>query len=357
MEYKKNWKEVIERQSLFWKRKLGNRILARIYVKNSPFEEWLTKAKKIIPVTTKNFPSQEFVFKTWDLKLHIFKEINDDSLPVMIPSEFDEGFFGGIFGAETDFNFDAESGWLSSMARPFLKEYGDLDKLEIREDEVWMREIRQRLKRYTEQAKDKFVLSPVISIDSLNFAVMARGATKAMLDIYDNPEQLKELFEFALKINIKLNRLQKKLIGTFNGGTFDGYADFGSWFPGEEINISVDAFGQCRKEVYTEMGLEYTQRLIDAFGSAFLHIHGNAYHLLPEVVKLKGLKGIEIADESPHPFPRLSEIKRITEDIPLVTECMLDEFLESMKKGTLPGGIFISSVAIKKAVVHLCLLL
>ena len=340
MEYKKNWQEVIERQTLFWERRLGDQILARIYVKNRPFEEWLATSKKVMPVQSKGFPDRDFVFKTWDLKLCAFKEVADDSLPVMMPTEFDEGLFGGIFGAETSFNFDSESGWISSMATPFLIDYSDLDKLEIREDEIWMRELRQRLKWYAEQAQGKSGISPVISIDALNFAVMARGATKAMLDIYDNPIQLRNLCEFALELNIQLNRLQKKFIGSFNSGTFDGYACFGSWFPSDEINISVDAFGQCRKEVYTKMGLEYTQRLIDAFGSAFLHIHGNAHHLLPEVVKLKGLKGICIVDEAPHPFPRLAEIKQITGNIPLVTECMLDEFLESMKKGKLPGGVF-----------------
>jgi hypothetical protein len=343
MEYKKNWKEVIERQTAFWERKLGGRILARIYINNRPFEEWLTKAKDIIPVESKDFPSQNFIFETWDLKLRIFKDIEDDSLPVMIPTEFDQGLFGGIFGAETYFNFDAETGWLSSMPRPFLTDYSGLNKLEIREDGTWMRELRQRLRWYAEQAEGKFGISPVISIDALNFAVMARGATKAMLDIYDNPQKLRNLYELALKLNVQLYQLQKRLLGSFNNGTFDGYTCWGSWIPGDEIDISVDTFGQCRKEVYAETGLEYTQRLIDTFGSAFLHIHGDAYHLLPEVVKLKGLRGIWLLDETPHfpyPFSSLAEIKKITGDMPLITECMLGEFLEGMEKGKLPGGVF-----------------
>jgi len=340
VEYKDNWKEAIARQSLFWEGKMKDRILARIYVRNRPFEQRLSELKSQVPVTGKLFPKKETVLKTWDLKLKIFKELQDDSLPVMIPTEFDEGLFGGIFEAETNFSYDSEAGWMSSMANPFLTDALDASKLKIREDGLWMQELKSRLTWYAAQAKGKFGLSPVISIDALNFAVMSRGATNAMLDTYDNPAGLKAMSEFALELNIKMNRLQREFIGSFDGGTFDGYACFGSWFPGEEINMSVDAFGQCKKEDYLETGFVYNQRLVGAFGSAALHIHANAHHLLPEVVKLKGLKAIWLADENPRVFPQLREIKKVTGDVPLITECMLDEFMEGMKKGTLPGGIF-----------------
>lgn len=340
MQYKKNYEEVIERQTAFWERKSGDRALARIYVRNDAFEQWLAESRDLIPLQSKTLPPQDLVLKTWDLKLRILQEIQDDSLPVMIPSEFDEGLFGGVFDAETVFGYDPESGWFSSMARPFLLAYDDLSRLSLKEDNLWVRELRKRLAWYREQAGDRFGISPVITIDALNFAVLARGASNAMLDTYDSPAELRKLFDFALELNVQVSRLQKEIIGFFQGGTFDGYASFGCWFPGDEINISVDAFGQCRREVYLELGFEYTQKLIDAFGSAFLHIHGDAHHLLPEVCRLRGLKGIWIVDEAPHPFPRLAEIKKITGDMPLVTECVLGELLQAMKERTLPGGVF-----------------
>ena len=138
MEYKKNWQEVKERHSLFWGKGLRDQILVRIYVRNRPFEEWLTTSKRVVQVESKRFPDRDFVFKTWDLKLRILKELEDDSLPVMIPTEFDQGLFGGIFGAETAFNYDAESGWISSMAKTFLPEYSAIDILEVREEGIWM---------------------------------------------------------------------------------------------------------------------------------------------------------------------------------------------------------------------------
>ena len=122
------------------------------------------------------------------------------------------------------------------------------------------------------------------------------------------------MFEFALKLNIEIAGLQKKFIKPVNGGTFDGYPASGAWFPGNEINISIDAYGQCSREAYLELGFKYNQRLIDAFGSAALHIHCNAEHLLCEAVKLKGLKCITLFDEEPRFFPRLKEIKKIVEE-------------------------------------------
>lgn len=340
MEYKNNWKQAIERQDLFGKRKLKDRILARIFVRNTPFEEWLSVLKSKIPVSGTAFPAKELVLKTWEIKLRVFKELQDDSLPVMTPTEFDEGLFGGIFGASTYFNYDPESGWLGSMANHFLENSPDTDKLEIKETGIWMKELKERFSWYSERAEGRFGLSPVVSIDALNFAVLARGATQAMLDTCDNRNKMKEMCEFALKLNIGIGRLQKTFIKPFNNGTFDGYPASGAWFPGDEINISIDAFGQCNRETYLDLGFKYNQKLIEAFGSAALHIHSNAEHLLPEAVKLKGLKCITLFDETPRYFPRLKEIKKIAGDMPLITDCTLNEFLEQMEKGTLPGGVF-----------------
>ena len=340
MEYKNNWKEVIERQNLFWKRKLKNRILARICLRNAPFEEWLAVLKNKIPLASSTFPEKETVLKTWELRLSILKELQDDSLPVMKPTEFDEGLFGGIFGAATHFNYDPESGWMGSMAEHFLVDSLDSKRLDIKKHGIWMKELKERFSWYSERAEGRFGLSPIVSIDALNFAVLARGATQAMLDTCDNPDKLKELHKFALQLNIEINRLQKEFIRPFNGGTFDGHPASGAWFPGDEVNLSVDAFGQCSRDVYLELGFKYNQELINAFGSAALHIHINAEHLLPEVIKLKGLKCISLFDETPRYFPRLKEIKKVTGDMPLITDCMLDEFLDGMKNGRLEGGVF-----------------
>ena len=340
MEYKENWEEVIERQTAFWNREMPDRILARIYVRNPYLDKWLEEKGKSIPIETDELPDTQDIFEMWDCKLRILRNIEDDSLPVMIPTEFDEGLYGGILGARMIYGFDPASGWFSSMAESFLDDYSDTSCLKIDESNFWFQELGRRLNLYKRLAAGKFGLSPIISIDALNFAVLSRGANLAMLDIYDNPSRLKDLFDFALEYTVRINTFQKEIIGSFKGGRFDGYAGFGSWFPGEEINISVDAFGLCSRETYEETGFEYSQKLIDEAGSAFLHIHGNAQHLLPVVTKLKGLRGIWICDEKPHPFPMLSEIKKTTGDMPLVTECMLDEFREAMRTHTLPGGVF-----------------
>lgn len=337
---KHNWAQALERQTAFWQRKMGHGILARLFIRNPPLDAWLAECRRTLPLTSHAFPPRDTLFKTWDLKLRAYAEVTDDSLPVMIPTEFDEGLFGAIFSAPTTFNYDPESGWMASMSEPFWTEYPLAGPLAFNDHSLWMQELRQRLPWYAEQADGKFGLSPVISIDSLNFAVLAFGPTRALLDLYDAPDCLRQLFEQALALNIRLNRLQKQLLGGCAGGALDGYAAFGSGFAGDEINISVDAYGMARREVFSGIGLEYTQRLIDAFGSAFLHLHGNAHHLLPDVLKLRGLKGIWIVDEEPHPFSSLAEIRQVTGDMPLVTECLLNEFLEGLQQRTLPGGVY-----------------
>jgi len=74
-------------------------------------------------------------------------------------------------------------------------------------------------------------------------------------------------------------------------------------------------------------------------GSAFLHVHANGRRLLPLLATLRGLAGIWIVDEEPHPFAELSRLKRLTGKIPLVTECTLGEIERGMDEGSLPGGV------------------
>ena len=340
MLYKKNYKDVMRRQAAFWNRRMPEKVLARIYVKNPPFEGWLNEHGPNIPITMDGLPDKELVIDLWDHKLRNLAELEDDSLPVMLPNEFDEGLYAGVFGQEVIGCFDNEAGWFSSMGKPFLDDYSGLDELHLDMNCPILQELKSRLDYYRQFADGKFGLSPVITIDSLNLAVLLRGAQQAMMDQYDYPDELVRLFEFALEVNIKLLNYQQELMGSFENGTFDGYAAFGGWFEGKHVNISVDAYGMCSPEVFEKIGFNYSQRLIDAFGSGFLHIHGNAHHLLPQAVKLKGLKAIRIVDEAPHPFPRLREIKEITGDMPLLTDCMLDEFIEAMDSGTLVGGVF-----------------
>ena len=122
MLYKNNYREVMRRQTAFWNREMPDRILARIYVKNPSFEEWLNSPGLRIPAGIDGLPDKELVANLWDHKLKNLAELEDDSLPVMIPTEFDEGLYAGLFGEKLLGSFDHESGWFSSMGKPFLSD-------------------------------------------------------------------------------------------------------------------------------------------------------------------------------------------------------------------------------------------
>lgn len=340
MEYKRNWDQALGRQAAFWQGGMRDRILARVNVRNRPLERWLAEAGSAVAPQSAALPGSRAVFGLWEARLAAQRDVEDDSLPVMIPSEFDEGLGGDLFGAEVSYSFDAVSGWFSSMARPFLAERADPSRLFASVDERPLERLVERLRLYGRLAAGRFALSPIISIDSLNFAVLARGAMNAYLDLYDDPAWLSETMELSVRLAARCNAAQREAIGRFEGGTFDGYAALGSWFPGAEINVSADAFGACGEAAFRSLGLPLLQALVDSAGSAFLHIHGNAHHLLRTLRGLRGLRGLWIVDEEPHPFPRLAEIRRAAGGVPLVTECLRDEFLAAMDSETLPGGVF-----------------
>jgi len=136
-------------------------------------------------------------------------------------------------------------------------------------------------------------------------------------------------------------KLQREVVETSNRECLrhDGYAQMCPGHAG--AGLSVDAYGLCHPSVYEEMGFEYTQRLIDALGGGFLHVHSLGAHLIPLVAKLKGLTELTLSDDPycDRYFPKLREIRECTGDLPLVVRCTLEEFRSGLRGGNLPGGV------------------
>ena len=160
-----------------------------------------------------------------------------------------------------------------------------------------------------------------------------------LTDFYDHPKGLHHLLELVTEFTIKLVEAQLELVGQFQGGIFTSW--MGWWSPGRPVSLSEDEFALCRPSLYSEFGLPYAQRLIDHFGSGWYHLHTLGLHVLPEIVKLKNLFGIQISDDPGYPkaFKKLSWIKGITTDIPLNITCTLEEFMDGLENHTLPGNV------------------
>jgi hypothetical protein len=133
MEYKQNYNHVIQRLSDLYSGKGKDKIYAKIYTKSKTIEKYADK----YPSGEMEYPELGLRASFWEDYLLEQQDIDDDSMPCAYMSEFDEGLYAGLLGAETRFMYNSDWGWVSSMSVPFVKDVTELMKLKPNMDSEW----------------------------------------------------------------------------------------------------------------------------------------------------------------------------------------------------------------------------
>lgn len=313
---------VVDRHRRLWTGKMRRGILARIDPEDLPFVDHLAA-----------IPDVPRMVEAWEHNFRLHAAVRDDFLPVAKVS-FGSAAFGGFLGAEVLFKGGA--GW----ARPILEDYGQVDRLRWNPENPWIQRQLEACREFLRAARGKFALMETETIDALNFAENVRG-TAAYTDIYEHPGELRRLMDFACDFNIRLIEAQRRILAPasrYQEGMFFAHR---IWLPGRPVWLSVDAYALCSPKTFEEFGRPWLQRIVDHFGSGWLHVHAAGVYLLPALVRLRRLWGIQFSEDPghPRPFERLEEIRAITGDLPLMVECTGPELERGLVEGTLPGGV------------------
>lgn len=325
MRYKKNLDEVIDRNRRLWNREATDKILAKIDLDECGTMRMWERA--LAPGVC---PDYRLMF---DVFIQDFKRreyLLDDAVPTARPNIGDYGF-GAYVGADVVFG---EGG---AYAKPFLATLEDLTHLRFDPDNRWVTLLDESTRYFAEQAEGLCATSIIETTDSLNFAENVFGSN-IFLEIYDHPRELADLFDFAYEVTLRLIELQRKHIRGFAGGYFDLHEE---WLPGGCVWLSIDAWGHCGAKAFRELGKAHLQKMVDHFGTGWLHMHNSHLHLLEDVATVKNLVGIGILDDPKQIpcFQRLARIQELTGDIPLQINCRKAEFLAAMEEGTLPRNV------------------
>ena len=273
----------------------------------------------------------------WDALLAEHVAVHDDSVPSAYLTELDQGLYGGIVGGDVRFMAHPESGWISSMVPPLLKEWIDLKSLTINHKSNWYQFYLRELELFRRSSEGRFGISHFILIDGLNFVFELFGGTRTYLELIDNPEKIWEAVDFAYRLNVDVQKTFFKSVPLLEGGTCSNMVE---WIPGRIVSESVDPFHMTSIEYFERWGREPAERIFAAFDGGILHLHANGRHLLGAVSSLRGLKAIFLGDDKDFPaaFPVLPALKRRTGNLPLVVQVQFPDFLASLETHCLPGG-------------------
>jgi len=274
----------------------------------------------------------------WD-ELHAERgAIRDDSIPSAYLSEMDQGLYGGIVGGQAQFMAHPESGWISSMVPPILKDWSGLAALNIDHQSAWYGFYLEEIAAFRRTAAGKFGISHFILIDGLNFVFELFGATQTYLELIDHPDKVREAIDFAYKLNADVQETFFRETPQLEGGTCSNMVE---WIPGRIVSESVDPFHMTNVDYFEAWGREPVERILATFDGGVLHIHGNGRHLLEAIASLRGLKAVFVADDLhfPSAFSLLPQLKKRLGDLPIVLNAEFPEFTRALDRHELTGGV------------------
>jgi hypothetical protein len=241
-----------------------------------------------------------------------------------------------------------ENGFISSMVPPIFESWSDLAKLAIDHQSGWHQFYLRELDTFRRGAEGRFGISHFILIDSLNFIFELFGASRTYLELFDNPEYVRQAVDFAYQLNADVQQTFFTAIPLLAGGTCSIMME---WLPGRIVCESVDPFHMTSVDYFDKWGREPAEQMLTAFDGGVLHIHGNGRHLLEAVSTLRGLKGILLGDDQHFPaaFSVIDALKAQTGDIPLVVQAGFRDFQAALAAHRLPGGILYKVLGVPNA--------
>ncbi len=336
MLYKRNHREVLERLSAFYDRGAQDRIFAKMNVPVPALDAYSASTKAGLV----DYPDPRERIAFWDAYCSVGADLADDSIPCAYLSECDQGLYGALVGAkDVRYLNDPSWGWVSSMTLPFVGDLSEIASLTLDEDGPWARRYDEQLRVFAKGAAGRFGISHFTLINGMNFLVELRGATNAYLDLVDDPEEVRRVFDFADRVNTWVHRRFFEVVGLLEGGTCSNLAQ---WLPGRSLGESIDPFHLASPALCEEWGREPVERIFARFDGGIVHLHSNGHHLLEGATTLKGLRLIVFGDEpfNPPVYLKLDELARRRGDVPIWLAYPFDAFAPALEAKTLPRNVF-----------------
>lgn len=317
--------EIIDRHKRFFACKMTDEILITI---NSNY------ADDSMPHPRSFAPNMEKVCSAYKQIFEFRKNLGDDNLPVMW-ANYGAGLMGGFLGADVFF----ENG--TSWSQPILKELDDINKINFTRESQWAIKVDESNAYFMSQSQSDFFVGASL-IGGPGDIAYALCGPRIYADVYDNPTAMHSLLQKVTYWLIKRTKNEYSRTSQNTGLRFYPW-ELGGFCCNEDIAfLSDDGFGACSAPMYEDFALPYAQQFIDAFDGGIFHLHSASLHILPSILKIKGIRVLQFSQDPKvkSPYEMRFELRRQCGDLPLLIDVFnVNEFCSDLECGNLPGGI------------------
>ena len=164
-------------------------------------------------------------------------------------------------------------------------------------------------------------------------------------DFYDEPEKLHELLNYCADATIHFAESIYALVRKHYHDT-----PYGTWYTRNQINMSEDIACMISADTYREFCRPHTQRVINHFGSGYMHCHSRAMYLVKEICDLDNVVHLWLATDpnQPRPMDHIEMLQAASNGAVIAIDC--DSFSEiethyaSLKKGNFSLCLPVASI-------------
>jgi hypothetical protein len=341
--HKLNAEQAADRLYRFYSRQMGDEILATLaypraaqeppLVTPSPDDEIVRERD---PLAWKGLPLLQ---ETYQCQARDAYENPDDSLLSVIPIvEFEGAIETLMLGGQARYVGTRLHTW-GEPVKPLIEDY-DLFNWELPEERnEWLQRYLAAYRYMVRRGPNGFALNWSAEMLAMNLAVQLRGAERAYLDMYDEPENLQRLLDYSYDLHLYLFGRVQEIVAAHNA-TLYGDHPLAQYRVDRQPNQSVDAYSVCRRGVLRQFGATQLARFMQTVGGGNLHIHQNGRHIIEEIAEIPGWREVRFTDGGnwEKTFDLRWEMRRRMKDIPIVIRCEEQEFLQALASRDLPGN-------------------
>ncbi len=263
------------------------------------------------------------------------RQFHGETFPVYFPN-LGPDIYAAFYGAQLEF------GEVTSWSTPLVREWNDVKKLRLDMDNEYFRKLEALTQFALEQSSGKFLVGYTDLHPGLDCMAAWRDPQQLCFDMIDNPDQVKELAELAIRdFEIVYDHFDEMLKSHNQlSVSWMGIPSF------ERMHIpSCDFSTMISQSFFREFGLPILQREVQTMTHNIFHVDGKgvARHLeailtVPQVHALQWVQGV--GDDLPimQWVPFLKELQ--AQGVPTIVDLNkneLDAFMTAIK----PQGLFL----------------
>ena len=273
----------------FWNHEKTARPLVSFRIGNYFFATHYQAAQKLLEKGTKITPGMidvDSFMEDYERHFNEVKALNQSGFWTAEP-------YTGIPWMEAFWGCEIIANGESFMARPLVKEAGELERLEFRmENNPWTAKFFEFVTKLNKLSAGRFPVGAPIMRGQGDTLGAIMGQTEFIYALCEEPEIVKKtlakIVDSFLQIYAEMHRLNTPFLGGSSMGLYH------VWAPGESLWFQDDIGALLSPALYREFLLENEKRFCGKYAYTMMHLHPSSFHLLDDILGNENLKAVEI---------------------------------------------------------------